>query len=461
MGVQNERIADGIVMENLSTKSIHKSLKAELDFIENDRENTRHMLLDYFEHSGTDEHIRRFFRAGISTEVPIFTSNLLGRFVRARSLVYKKSPEMIVDDKYIDNIDIQNLNTMRRRMEQLTFLLGSMAQLSYYDELSQQVKYETIHDFKVFFLPGKTEPFACCYPVSLRGNARMNEQKWIFWSADAIDPSTGEFTRGQHFLFDNNGNIFSINEDNINPYGVLPILFTHRSPQTRTWWVEGATDLMVSNQQVDLGLTQLALANRIDALGIKYISGPWNEQTKRERLPHGVQDVIRLPEGFTFGRVEGGDTAKHINNLKFFVNQAAQNNHLQLKWASEGGDIPSGRALQLMEVENTEQREAGIQDIWRPHEQSRYTLDKIILETHGKVSIGDDYSVNFVEPDLTITSEDERAQEQHDLELGLTSRKRLLEKRNPDITEEELDDIIAEADAEQTSKQTTPILPLI
>jgi len=115
-----------------------------------------------------------------------------------------------------------------------------------------------------------------------------------------------------------------------------------------------------------------------------------------------------------------------------------------------------------MEVENTEQREAGIQDIWRPHEQARYTLDKIILETHGKVSIGDDYSVNFVEPDLTITSEDERAQEQHDLTLGLTSRKRLLEKRNPDITEEELDDIISEADTEKSSaNQTTPILPLI
>ena len=113
-----------------------------------------------------------------------------------------------------------------------------------------------------------------------------------------------------------------------------------------------------------------------------------------------------------------------------------------------------------MEVENTEQREASIQDIWRPHEQTRYNLDRIILETHG-ISVGDEYSVNFVEPDLTITSEDERAQEQHDLELGLTSRKRLLEKRNPDITEEELDDIIADADAEQSSKQTTPILPLI
>lgn len=453
------KIADGIIIEDLSTKSIQKSLKDELEFIENTRENERHLLLDYFEHSGTDKHIRKFFRSGISTEVPIFTSNLLGRFVRARSLVYKKSPEMITSELYTELVDTQNLNMMRRRIEQLTFLLGSMAWLSYFDAISQTIKYETIHDFKTFFLPGQNKPFAVAYPLVLRGNARMNDQKWIFWSEDAIDPSTGEFVRGQHFLFDNNGNLFSINDDNINPYGVLPVLFTHRSPQTRTWWVEGATDLMIANQQVDLGLTQLALANRLDAMGIKYISGPWNEKTKREKLPHGIQDVIRLPEGFNFGRVQGGDTAKHIENLKFFVDQAGQNNHLQLQWAD--GDIPSGRAIQLIGIENTEQRQAGIQDIWRPFEQTRYNLDRILLEVHQKGDIGEEYSVNFVEPEVVISGEDIRAQEAHDLANGLTSRKRILRKRNPDISEEELDEIIQEATEEQQSQEQPPILSLI
>ena len=77
-------------------------------------------------------------------------------------------------------------------------------------------------------------------------------------------------------------------------------------------------------------------------------------------------------------------------------------------------------------------------------------MDRRILEVHG-VKVSEDYSVDFSEPRFPLSAAEERAQFEHELKHGLSSKKDWFRKNNPDA--ENLDEIIDQVQTERTEEK--------
>ena len=141
-----------VTIPDLSRDTILGSLGEALNVIENRRAKDREYLLDYYEGMNMDFYVKKFFGSESLNQVPIFTQNMTRRICKIRSMTYKRPPKMSVDKKYLDFIDTSDLNSSRRQLEQLTFLLGTMAFRSRWDERRQKISYDLIPFFEPIFL---------------------------------------------------------------------------------------------------------------------------------------------------------------------------------------------------------------------------------------------------------------------------------------------------------------------
>ena len=92
--------------------------------------------------------------------------------------------------------------------------------------------------------------------------------------------------------------------------------------------------------------------------------------------------------------------------------------------------------------------------IWRGVENRRFQTDRRILEVHG-INISDEYSVDFSEPRFPLTAKEEREQWNWEWANELSSPKDWLRKYNPDLSEEELDEMVAEMQPEAEAPAQT------
>lgn len=423
-----------MVIKDLSSIVIIQSLAAQLNQIQQSREEARIKLIRYYEHNGTEQYVKDYFKGTSLSQIPVFTQAFVRRAVDQRSLVYKKSPQVMADEKYLEMT--KNLNSERRTLEKLTFLEGTMAFLSKkhrdWDIGNQILDYDHIPVFTPFFLPGDKVPMGISYPLYHYDNARINKPINVVWTADH------EGQPGEHYMIIENKIVFPKNSkgeegDGLNPYGVLPVSFAHRYPNIAgEFWVEGATDLMKANLQIDIAMTELALAYRFDAVGIKWIKGVDEVQ----EVESGTDRFILIPEGADIGRLGSALLTQLIDTIKFMAESSLQNNHLMVKWA-DTGQAKSGEALRMENIENIEQREAAIDDTWRRWESDRFEIDRKILEVND-IKVSEEYSVNFTEPTPPMSQSEEREQWTWDLDRGYKTDKEYIKFKNPDISDDEL-----------------------
>ena len=147
------------------------------------------------------------------------------------------------------------------------------------------------------------------------------------------------------------------------------------------------------------------------------------------------------------------------------INQVGQNHALAIRWG-EGGTPPSGEALKIMSMENLESRESDI-PLFKEWEESRYEIDRIILQVHQNKTLSESYSVDFAEAGFPKTWAEEKDRLQFQLDNNLMSRKELIRYFNADIPDEQLDEMLGELKEEQQAEvpevpQTaTPLLDIL
>ena len=257
-----------MIIPDLSLKTIQETIKQELNRIETERWREVEMFLDYYENVETDKYIAPYFDSETLSSIPLFTQSIVRRFCKASSLVYGKSLDIqrIADDKYKDYS--KELNQKCRQLEELTWLLGNMCFRTRWSEAKQQLQWDLIPFFHVYFVDGmQDEPMAIMYPIQRSGYGKLEKEIFAFWSK-GMD---GEL--GHHFLIDSDGVIYSVNEGNVNPYrnsngeSMLPFTFTRRQPRVRDFFGGNASDVIQASQQLDLAMTELALAVRMGATG--------------------------------------------------------------------------------------------------------------------------------------------------------------------------------------------------
>ena len=413
-----------LTIPDLSQSAVQTALKKKLRFIEDARVRERDYLMDWYEGINLENYVSNYFGAETLRQAVIPQNNLTRRVCSLRSMTYKRPPRMRSSESYTSLIDKHSLNAQRRMLERLTFLLGTMAFRSYWD--GDKIRYQSVSHFEPLFLAGspRDEPVGVCFPIEYQGNARINTPLHAVW------------THESHYLLDEHGVKISVNEGDINPYGILPVTFSHRYPPIRDYSVGNATDVVQTDLAVNVAILELEIAIRYGAMGIKFISGV----DDASRITVGSDKILYLPEGANFGVTNaGGSLTEIIDATRFLVESTLNNNHIRAKYArDDSGNAPSAASLSIIEMENMDERSAMTEDTWRPWEHRRYEVDRAIIQVEAGTDVGDDYSVDFLEPNYALTPESEIMLWDWRFKNGLASKEQWFEYQNPDASQEEI-----------------------
>ena len=405
---------------------VRSGLKDFLSDITSDNVEDRYRSLSYYEgmQGEMETDLGRYFPLK-SLEVPFIVQNITSKLINARAIGYKEPP-VRTNEAYLESV--KDLDQTMLTAERLTYLLGSHLIRSRFNEETNMLEYDQIIEFEPIFEARARQPFAYIYPIYNHGQSRENEVVYAFWSDE------------EHFLVHQNGKIESVNEGNVNPYGVLPFTICHRHPYTTDFIRNGANDIVNANLMINLLMTELGLAMRLQALGQPVISGIDNANL----VVLGVDKPMILPEQAKFEFVSpGGNIADYLDAVRFYVDSVAYNNNLKVKWSVGREAFISGESLKMAEIDLTEAVMSDYQMIWRGVENKRFEVDRIILDAHN-IRVPDEFSVDFSEPRFPLTAKEEREQWAWEWDNNLSTTKDWFKKYNPDLTEDELDEMIEE-----------------
>ena len=414
-----------LIIPDLSASAVSNALNNKLKYIEDERVKERDYLMDWYEGINIHNYVGKYFSAETLRQTVTPQNNLTRRVCSLRSMTYKRPPRMRASESYLSLIDKHSLNAQRRMLERLTFLLGNMAFRSKWNEVKGKLEYEILSHFTPLFLAGgsRDQAVGVCYPIDYQGNARVNEPLHSVWTHDS------------HYLIDESGSKISVNDGDVNPYGTLPVTFSHRYPPIRDYDVGNALDVAQTDLAVNIALLELSIAIKYGAMGIKFITGV----DDASRIQIGTDKILYLPSEANFGVTNaGGSLTEIIEGTRFLVETTLNNNHIRAKYARDNsGNAPSASALAIEEMENLDERSAMTEDTWRPWEHRRYEVDKAILSVEANVNIGDDYSVDFLEPNYALTPESEVMLWSWRFDRGLASPEDWFDYHNPDASDDD------------------------
>jgi len=439
-----------VITKDNAIESIISVLSEHFSYIETERHKEIDELLDFYEGLNTESYVSKYFGSETLAQIPVFSQNLTRRVIKARSMTYKRPPVMSVDDRYQNFANVHDLNAKRRQLESLTYLLGCMAFRSRWDEATQKIEYENLTHFEPLFLPYEDKPFGIAYFVPSYGySADDSNDMMIVWTEDRPGYP------GKHFgIID--GKKVSFNDGDLNPYGIVPVVYTHRYPPLRgQFYSANAMDVVSADMHTSIAMTELALCLRFGAIGIRYVTGV----DDASRIELGVDKLLYLPEGSNFGIT--GPTAsvsQLIDGIKFYVSATLSNNHLRIKWADSHGNAPSGSALRIQEIENMEERIATTEDTYRVFEQKRFEIDKKIIEVQTGVNLNDEYSVDFVEPKMYLDPQEEVNYWTWKFDQGLDNKHNWFKYNNPDMSDEQIEKMIEENKVEEEPESSNQLL---
>lgn len=433
-----------IIIPELSEKVILDTVKkTEADYTF-EKNNRLYESLDFYYNNDLDKYIEEWFASDSLRQVPPFPQAIVSRFARARMMLYKSAPERLINGEINqDYKDIAyQLDIKTREYAELSWLLGCCWMKSKYNERKQRLEYEILPDVKEYYLHGDTEPYGYSYEIDRNGSDRQ----FVFWSEDR------DGVQGMHFIFDAKGKRFAVNgnPDMINPYGINPI--------SKVEYPSSSYDVVRAGLQISIAYTNLALHLRF-SLGQAVFEGVDEGQST---LRGGIDHALLIPEGSSFSyQTPGGDMMAHIESAKAFANSTAENNHLRIRWGDSTGNAPSGEALRIMEIENLESRESDI-PLFKEWEESRYEIDRTILEKHNALNLPEGVIIDFGEVEFPMSPKEEREHLDWKLNHGIITKKELLLYYNPDMDEIELQSKLDEVNEErrQTAEAQQPQSPL-
>ena len=423
-----------MIIYNLTEQMLHKLLMETIEEGYDNQMEERERLLDYYEGVNLEQDLKQYFDSESLSAIPPMYINLVRNIISRRALVYQQQPVRF-NDKYNDVIG--NFDSFMKQFEQLTYLLGTEALYTHWDDSQKKLKYRPIHFFVPFFKPNEDEPFAIMYQAESQLQARSEDAQYMFWSKDTED------MEGKHFMISSRGKITSIVDGDRNPYGdIIPFNIGHRHLYTRDFFREGASDLVDGMRSINIMLTELALHGRFQ-LGQPVFTGLDTEQ----RITMGQDKALVLPEGANFSyATPNANVQAMIDSTKYMVDSIAQANNVRINWTNKGQE--SGLSKKMSEIDLQDALRSDIEQIYRPFEKQQFRIAQRICEVSGGIQLGDQFSIDFTEREVPMSSDEEIKYYDWAFANNLETRKSYLRKKNPDLQDSEIEGIVEQIDAE-------------
>ena len=397
---------------------IQESLENLKVFNHKEREGYVNKLLDYYNGNNTSQYIAEKFDLEAFREVPPYQSNITKKFINKMSRIYTVGASRNVNNKYSALTKLKD--TKMKHIERMTRLIGTIAtRIVYMDTENPYFNYQPVYYFHPFFGNDPFKPVAISYPLMnyTEDSSKSDSTQYIHWNSE------------EYVIFDEEGNIL---EENAHGYGVVPFVFTHREHQTDSFYVEGANDIVSANEHINITMTEMQLGLRFQMFGQPGVSGA--DLGNRQRF--GSDVILELPSDANYDiKSPSGDIIKVIENVKFQMELVAQNNHLYVQFAQDGGETPSGIALKIKDLERFEDYQDDLA-LFNLYEHKMYNIEKILASSFG-VNLPNNLKIDFNEPEYPMTVQDQIALDMHRLNLGLINKAELMVEYNKDLSIQE------------------------
>ena len=392
--------------------------------ISHSRRNEIRKHLDYYSGVSVEQYITNYFNGDAFREIPPSVTNFTRKFINKISRIYSLGANRNVGDsteRYQELIPTKNVRM--KHSERMTRLLGTIANRVHWK--GEFFDYRPIYYFEAYFDEDPFVPSSIVYPLlhSTADLSNTDNMQWEYWSADSYG------------MMDAEGKMLTEIE---NPYGIIPFVFTHREDQIDSFFVEGASDIVNCNEQVNIALTEMNLGMRFNMFGQPWVTGLRADQSM---LRAGSNTILDMGEDGAYNITSpSGNIMEAIENIKFQMELVAINNHLWIQFAESGGEVPSGISLMIKDMERKEDYYDDIA-LWRMYEQEFYNVERVIAEYNG-ISLPDQFGVDFEEIDYPKTVQDQILKDQFDIQNNLTTRAKIMVRDNKDLTVEQAQMII-------------------
>ena len=426
-----------LIRESISTDKLLKS---------HQRRKEVRKLLDYYAGDNTEQYIQDKFKIQAFQEHPPANFNITKRFINRMSRIYTLGAERNVSNQYEKLAYLKDYKM--KHIEKMTRLIGTIATRISIKEKHNELcfDYTPIYYFDPIFHEDPYNPIAIVYPIlhSPEDLTNTSECEYAYWD---------DF---RYVRYDEKGIIIEEVEHGL---GVLPFCFTHREHQLTEFISPGAQDIVSCNEDVNIIMTESGLGMRFQLFGQAVITGFYSDD---KIMRAGSDETIILPEGSTYSYASTTTNVDQaIELIKSKLDLCAQNNHLYVQFAQDGGETPSGIALKIKDLERFEDYQDDI-ELWKIYEHDLYKKEKAVASQYG-INLPDKLKLDFNEPEYPMTVNDQIALDKFYLENNLITQAGLLVKYNDELSIEEAQKIIDEneetngGEEEQQQEQQGPI----
>jgi len=399
---------------------INKMLKDKLLetklLMSHDRRREIRKHLDYYSGTSTEQYINGYFSGDAFAEIPPSMTNFTRKFINKISRIYSLGAKRNLGgatSRYEELIPTKNVRM--KHSERMTRLLGTIANRVYW--MDGKFDYRPIYYFEAYFDENPFTPSAIIYPL-LNNTSDLSDAtnlQWEYWDNE------------KYGIMNEDGEMIDEQE---NPYGIIPFAFTHREDQVDSFFVEGASDVVSCNEQVNIALTEMNLGMRFNMFGQPWVTGLRADQSM---LRAGSNTILDMGEEGAYNITSpSGNIQEAIDNIKFQIELVASNNHLWMQWAESGGEVPSGISLMIKDMERKEDYYDDIA-LWRLYEEDFYRVERVIAGYNG-IELPEEFGVDFEEIDYPMTVQDQILKDNFDIENNLITRAKIMVRENKDLT---------------------------
>ena len=382
--------------------------------------------LDYYTGCNMGNYITDRFKNTTFQEIPVYESNITKKFINKISRNYTVFAERNSNNIYKNLTQYKNFKF--KHIERMTKLLGSVAVQVIWRENkgNPYFDYHPVYYFDIVTDSNNPfNPIGIIYPImnAIDDVSNTDLMPYVYWDDT------------QYIEFDANGSIIKQAKHG---YGVLPFIFTHKEPQTDSFFVEGANDIVNCNEHLNIAMTELMLGLRFQMFGQPFAIGVYEDQPIART---GTDTIINLPEGAQFGITSPqGNVESVIKAMKFQVELVAQNNHLWVSWAEEGDRPASGISLMIRDFERMEDMKDDV-ELWRIFEHKCYEVEKAVAKFNN-INLPDKFDVNFEEPYYPRAVGDQIMLDNWKLERGHITDAEIMVRDNRDLSIKQAEKII-------------------
>ena len=354
-------------------------------------------------------------------------------------MVYKDNPIRMYNNE--QNDDIENLmmrkNYKMKNLERIHNLVGTMLIHVIWNESEERFEYKPLLEYEVTLNPDNPmEIMSVLYPQKRTTDDILNhqEEKFLFWSKD------------YHYMIDSSNKITQLNDDNINPYGILPFITIQPNCAIDEYFNIGeGADIALANQQIDISMTMLQ--HHIRCAGGQY----WiNGRADVSKIELGLNKVVIVEDDSQFGSVTNStDINAIMEGIKHQIQHICSNHHIAFDFGIS--TQKSGTAIRLENLELLEAREDDVEK-FRMAEKDIHKIEQRILSVDMNLNLPDDFHVDFAEIEFP---DPDKEMQQWDwwIKHGIKDKVDYVMEKDPDRYEDR-EDAIKHLEERQTQRTT-------